>query len=309
MMLSKKMMTKGVEIQMELTDLRVVLAIMKEGNITRAAEKLGYVQSNITTRVRKLEQELGVQLFTRNTKGVVPTEKGRIFSQYASSILHMVEDAALAVKEPDQPCGPLAIGVVETFASSAAFMSALTDFQSKYPEVALSLVTGTSPQNYAKVQNRELDGAFCTGEFDLSLMQVAYEIQEEVFLLQGGQEPDASDPDVAKASWIVFPRGCPLRAAIEDWLQTKGVASINMIEVSTLDTMLNCVRSGIGYALLTESVVSADDQRLRAHTVPQQYRFVTTRLIARKEQFRSKAFSAFAKCLETAGKTPALGSL
>ncbi|MCR2804013.1 LysR family transcriptional regulator [Paenibacillus soyae] len=288
--------------------MRVMLAIMKEGNITRAAEKLGYVQSNITTRVRKLEQELGVQLFHRNTKGVVPTEKGLLFSQYASKILHMVEDAALAVKEPDQPCGPLAIGVVETIASSAAFIRALSDFQSKYPEVSLSLVTGTSPQNYAKVQNRELDGAFCTGEYDLSQVQVAYEIQEEVFLFQGGQDPGSSAPDVAKASWIVFPKGCPLRASIENWVQTKGAASMNMIEVSTLDTMLNCVRSGIGYALLTESVVTADDRRLRVHSVPQPYRFVTTRLISRKEQFRSKAFSAFAKCVESAGKASALES-
>ncbi|WP_281887438.1 LysR family transcriptional regulator [Paenibacillus sp. YYML68] len=286
---------------MELTDLRVVLAIVKEGNITRAAEKLGYVQSNITTRVRKLEQELGVQLFHRSTKGVEPTEKGLLFSRYASSILHMVEDAALAVKEPDQPCGPLVIGVVETIASSAAFIRALSDFQINYPEVSLSLVTGTSPLNYSRLQNRELDGAFCTGEFDLSSMQVAYEIQEEVILLQGSQ--DASAPEVAKASWIVFPKGCPLRAAVEHWLQTQGVASMNMIEVSALDTMLNCVRAGIGYALLTESVVTSDDERLRAHSVPEPYRYVTTRLISRKEQFRSKAFSAFAACVESAGKT------
>lgn len=286
---------------MELTDLKVFMAIMEEGSITRAAEKLGYVQSNITTRVRKIESELGAQLFHRNPKGVIPTEKGLVFHKYASNILLMVNEAIKAVKEPDYPCGPLAIGVVETVASSGPFIRALTEFQSKYPEVALSLITGTSPQNYEKVLNHQLDGAFFTGEFDLSPLQVAYEIPEEVVLLTAADGKESSAPDVTNTAWVVFPKGCPLRTANEDWLQSEGVPPANMIEISTLETMLNCVRAGIGYALLTESAVAVDDDRVCAHPVPERYRFVTTRLVSRKEQFHSKAFAAFADCVKATG--------
>lgn len=146
--------------------------------------------------------------------------------------------------------------------------------------------------------NHELDGAFFTGEFDLSPLKVAYEIREEVLLLTDGK---AASPDVANVTWVVFPKGCPLRAASVDWLHGQGISSVNMIEVSTLDTMLNCVRAGIGYALLTESVIAEDDVRLRAHPVPERYRFVTTRLVTRKEQFSSRAFAAFADCVRGAG--------
>lgn len=115
--------------RVELTDLKVFIAIIQEGSITRAAEKLDYVQSNISMRVRKMELELGVQLFHRTPKGVVPIEKGLVFSQYASDILHKVEEAIMSIQEPEYPSGPLTIGVVETIASTPSFISALSDFQ------------------------------------------------------------------------------------------------------------------------------------------------------------------------------------
>ncbi|GGD84159.1 LysR family transcriptional regulator [Paenibacillus nasutitermitis] len=286
---------------MDLTDLKVFLAIVEEGSLTRAAQKLDYVQSNVTTRVRKLEMELGAQLFHRNPKGVKPTERGLVFRNYAVDILHMVEEAIMAVKEPDYPCGPLVIGVVETIASSQPFIRALSDFQKTYPEVALSLITGTSPQNYEKVLNHQLDGAFCTGEFDLSSLHTAHEIREEVFLLTAADGTDTlASPDVANAAWVVFPKGCPFRAAIEDWLGSEGASPANIIEISTMETMLNCVRAGIGYALLTESAVTVADDRVRVHPVPERYRFATTRLVSRNERFHNKAFAAFANCIRAA---------
>lgn len=287
---------------MDLTDLKVFMTIMEEGSITRAAEKLDYVQSNITTRVRKLETELGTRLFHRNPKGVVPTEKGLVFHKYAADILLMVKEAIDVIQEPEYPSGPLAIGVVETVANSRAFIRALTEFQSKYPEVSLSLITGTSQQNYEKVLSRQLDGAFCTGELDLSRLQVAYEIREEVVLLTSTTGKDSSSsPDIANAAWVVFPKGCPLRATIEDWYHSEGTTSANMIEISNLETMLNCVRAGIGYTILTESAMVIGDDRLCAHSVPKRYRFVNTRLVSRKEQFHSKAFAAFAECVRAEG--------
>ncbi|WP_308639596.1 LysR substrate-binding domain-containing protein [Paenibacillus silvisoli] len=216
-------------------------------------------------------------------------------------LLHRVEEAIKSVQEPDFPSGPLTIDVVETVASTPSFIRALSDFQMKYSQVALSLVTGTSQQNYEKVLNRELDGAFFTGEFDLAPFKVAYEIREEVLLLTNA-DGHASPLELANVTWVVFPKRCPLRAASVDWLHRQGVHAANTIEVSNLDTMLNCVRAGIGYTILTESVIAEDDGRLRAHPVPERHRFVTTRLVTRKERLSSKAFEAFADCVREAGK-------
>ncbi|WP_258168297.1 LysR family transcriptional regulator [Paenibacillus sp. AR247] len=78
---------------MELSDLKVFLAIAEERNISRAAERLGYVQSNVTARIRKLEEELGLPLFYRHPKGVTLTDKGVTFSEYAKNILNLSEEA------------------------------------------------------------------------------------------------------------------------------------------------------------------------------------------------------------------------
>ncbi|WP_372663410.1 LysR family transcriptional regulator [Cohnella sp.] len=287
---------------MELMDLKVVLAIMEEGSVSSAARRLDYVQSNVTARVRKLEMELGVQLFNRNPKGVTPTEKGLALCKYASDILRMADEALMAVKEPDYPCGPLTIGIVETIASSGPFIQALSEFQRRYPEVSLSLITGTSPQNYEKVLNRQLDGAFFTGDFNMSALEVEAEIRDEVVLLTTSEVHQSSEaPNIANAVWVVFPKGCPFRVASEEWLRNEGTPITNMIEISTLETMLNCVRAGLGFALLPKSVITLADERLRAYPVPEQYRYTTTRLVRRNEPFCSKAFAAFSECVRASG--------
>ncbi|RUT31600.1 LysR family transcriptional regulator [Paenibacillus zeisoli] len=285
---------------MELTDLKVVMAIIEEGSISRAAQRLDYVQSNVTARVRKLESELGIQLFNRHPKGVTPTERGLAFSKYALDIIRMAEEAVMAVREPDYPSGPLTIGIVETFASSGPFIKALSEFQRLYPEVALSLINGTSPQNYEKVLNHQLDGAFYTGDFDKSLLEIEVEIRDKVVLLTAaeGQGSSSEIPSIANAAWVVFPKGCPFRTASEEWLRSEGTLNANLIEISTMDMMLNCVQAGLGYALVPESVISGADHRLCVYPVPKRYQYATTRLVRRKEQFRSKAFAAFAKCLK-----------
>lgn len=101
---------------------------------------------------------------------------------------------------------------------------------------------------------------------------------------------------------LSIPGSCPLRKANKCWLQKDGISFDNTIEVSTLDTMLSCVRAGIGNTLLTESVVDQKDEKIKAYQVPEQFRFVTSRLVTRKRPFLSRAFTAFAACFAEADK-------
>jgi DNA-binding transcriptional LysR family regulator len=282
-------------------DLRVVKAIVEEGSISKAANKLDYVQSNITARVQKLELELGVSLFHRHPKGVTPTEKGHLLSKYAHDILRMTQEAAMAVKEPDHPSGELKVGVVETVTSSPLFIQGLTHFQQRYPDVTISLITGTSPQNYDRLINRELDGAFCTGDLSVSKLEIEMIIEDTVMLLTKKTEnAPFKFKNAPSATWIVFPKGCPFRATIEKWVHQDRGEKANVIEVSTTETMLNCVRSGLGYALMPNSVLAKDDT-ICTHEIPEQYRYATTRLIRRSEKFQSKSLIAFTHCLKEVG--------
>jgi DNA-binding transcriptional LysR family regulator len=74
---------------MDLADLRIFRAVVEQRGITRAAEKLNRVQSNVTTRIRQLEDDLGVELFIREGKRLHLSPTGRVLIDYADHLLDL----------------------------------------------------------------------------------------------------------------------------------------------------------------------------------------------------------------------------
>ncbi|MEF3302072.1 LysR family transcriptional regulator [Paenibacillus sp. GYB003] len=284
---------------MELTDLKIFAAVAEEGSISGAAERLEYVQSNVTARIRKLESELGASLFRRHPKGVELTEKGAVFREYAALILKLSEEAANAVKETEFPSGPLAVGVVETV-TCGNFMNAIAEFQSRYPDVSLSLVTGTSSELLTQVLDRRLDGAFVTGDVDSSVLVREYAERDEIVLLSGG-DPSEPYPDLAKVRWAVSPIGCPFRAVLERWLQREGIAFRNKIEIGSLETLLNSVKAGLACTLLPRSVLTGAYDKLSVRPIPEEFRYAEASLVRRDDPLPKRAFAAFADMVRVRG--------
>lgn len=279
---------------MELTDLKVFLKIAEEGNITRAAEQLGYVQSNVTARVKKLENELGVPLLNRHSSGVTLTEKGRTFRDYACTILNLSEEAVRAVQETPFPSGSLTIGVVDTV-HCGHFIKSLSDYQTMYPDVTLSLLTGSSSELITQVLNYQLDGAFVTGNIPPKLVADYIEEDEVKLLTKSKEQPF---PDLAVTKWAVAPAGCPFRSILERWLLSEGIPMTNMIEVSSLETQLGIVQSGLAATLLPTSVLSGEFANMGSFSIPEAFRHTSTSLIRRNDRFRNKAFSAFTELVK-----------
>ncbi|WP_339294443.1 LysR family transcriptional regulator [Paenibacillus sp. FSL W7-1279] len=279
---------------MELTDLKVFLKIAEEGNITRAAEQLGYVQSNVTARVKKLENELGVPLLNRHSSGVTLTEKGHTFRDYACTILNLSEEAVRAVQETPYPSGSLTIGVVDTV-HCGHFIKSLSDYQTMYPDVTLSLLTGSSSELITQVLNYQLDGAFVTGNIPPKLVADYIEEDEVKLLTKSKEQPF---PDLAVTKWAVAPAGCPFRSILERWLLSEGIPMTNMIEVSSLETQLGIVQSGLAATLLPTSVLSGEFANMGSFSIPEAFRHTSTSLIRRNDRFRNKAFSAFTELVK-----------
>ena len=78
---------------MDADDLRIVEAVARIGSMNRAAAELNMVQSNVTARIRLLEEELGVQLFVRHSRGVEPSEAGLRLLSYVEQIRVLFEQA------------------------------------------------------------------------------------------------------------------------------------------------------------------------------------------------------------------------
>ena len=82
-----------LDVPMDGADLKVFAAVARIGGMNRAANELHTVQSNVTARVRTLEEELGVQLFHRGRKGVTLTAAGERLLPYAIKVTHLLEEA------------------------------------------------------------------------------------------------------------------------------------------------------------------------------------------------------------------------
>src|SRR5262245_13795013 len=134
---------------MDLGDLNIFRAVVQEGGITRAAEKLHRVQSNVTTRVRQLEQELGVDLFIREGKRMHLSPAGKLLLDYADRLIDLAEEAREAVHDA-KPRGLFRLGSIES-AAAVRLPAPLNDYHHRYPEVTLELHTGTIPDLSAKV--------------------------------------------------------------------------------------------------------------------------------------------------------------
>jgi len=102
---------------MDASDLRIFEAVARLGGMNRAAAELHTVQSNVTARIRLLEEELGAPLFTRHSRGVALTPAGERLLPYAQRVRHLLDDARRAVVDDGRPKGRLTIGSLETTAA------------------------------------------------------------------------------------------------------------------------------------------------------------------------------------------------
>lgn len=102
------------------------------------------------------------------------------------------------------------------------FMRALSAFQTEYPDVSMSLLTGTSSELLAKVMNHQLDGAFVTGKIESDKIVIEYMEQDELQLLT--QKAGDAYPDLAKTRWALSPKGCPFKHTLEEWLRSEGIS-------------------------------------------------------------------------------------
>src|SRR5438046_10452760 len=84
---------------MDLSDLRIFSAVVREGGVTRAAERLHRVQSNVTTRIRQLEEDLGAALFIREGKRLHLAPAGQVLIDYADRLLALADEARAAVQD------------------------------------------------------------------------------------------------------------------------------------------------------------------------------------------------------------------
>ena len=287
---------------MNLSDLTIFRAVVREGGITRAAEHLHRVQSNVTTRIRQLEEELQVPLFIREGKRLHLAPAGKILLGYADRLLALAEEAESAIRDP-HPRGVFRLGSMESTAA-VRLPAILSEYGARYPKVQLELRTGAPKDLSTALLNGELDAALVAEPVAEARFESRLAFVEKTVIVTGADFPAINLEDGVPKTMLVFENGCPHRRLLEDWYASRGDLPERTIELGSYHAMLGCVIAGMGAALLPESVLGTfpEAKRLIRHPLPEGMDTLKTFLIWRKDA-TSPNVEALAEIIAGGAKT------
>lgn len=282
---------------MNIKDLIIFQTVANCGSINQAAKTLNYVQSNVTSRIQKLEQDLKIKLFHRHQRGITLTNEGHALIPYAQQIISLADKIKMIAEDNDSPTGKLDIASVETVIKLPLILSA---YLKQYKEVELTLSTGVTAELKEKVLQYKIDGAFVTKSEitnDANLMEV--EVFHEKLVLIASNTTKTID-EIIELPLLRFSDGCGYRAKLDEWLKDKHIEPTKVMELGTLETTLGSVISGLGIAYVPYSAVEeyAAQNLIRCYELPKEYSHITTIFIYRKSDYLTPAVQKFIETIE-----------
>ncbi len=242
---------------LDLITLDIFRAVVRENGVTRAAARLNRVQSNVTTRIKQLEEDLGVSLFTRDGRRMVLTPAGRELLPFAERLLSLAGEARHAVSEV-VPRGRLRLGAMESTAASR-LPSMLAHYRRQWREVSIELVIDTSEALTQQLRDFALDAIFVAGPLDVSdliLFECESACFEELLLVTPHGHPQIQGPaDLKLDTMVAFDRGCAYRRVGEKWFAQAGAQPDRIVEVGAYHSLLAWIAAGSGFGFAPRSML------------------------------------------------------
>jgi DNA-binding transcriptional LysR family regulator len=173
-------------LSMDIRQIRYFLAIVQEGQFTKAANKLNIAQPPLSQQIKLLEKELGVKLLIRGAKGVELTEAGQVFAVRAEQILNLAGSTKKELIDLSKGHhGAISIGTVSSSGASI-LPKYIKEFNESYPDVTFQVLEG----NTIKIMDLVNKGVV-----NLGIVRTPFNLNNYDYIIQGSNEPD--DPMVA----------------------------------------------------------------------------------------------------------------
>lgn len=238
---------------MNLIGLRALVALADTGSVGRAASALGLTQPALTRRIQNLEAHLGVSLLDRTTKPPTLTTTGRRVLDGGRRVLRSLTELESSCRADSEVGGLFRLGVAYGLAEDV-LAEPLTELQRGFPKLELIVKTGWTKQLLEELDHAALDGVlgFLPTDRPDALKSARTLAQEAVAVVAPRHWPaegkSASIPlhDVA---WVLNPRGCSYRSALEAQLDRQGVPVRVAMEVVGRELQLSLVARGAGLGL------------------------------------------------------------
>ena len=281
---------------MELRQLEYFQMASRLKNITRAAERLRVSQPNITVAIKKLEAELGIQLFDRSQKQLSLTPEGAVFLARVEVALRNIQDAVLEVNDYKQlQKGTIKIGIPPMM-GAYLFPRIFSSFQRRYSHLDVYLHEEGSVAIREQLERDELDFGIIIIPDSSSNLQLLPMARSQIVCCV----PEDSDlaarkavtlQDIEERSLIMLKEGSFLRQTMLQKMKAADVTPNIVLESNQVVTILGLVASGVGNAFLLE-MIARDAPGVRAIPLATPV-YVDVGLAWKRDRYISRAAQSF----------------
>lgn len=286
---------------MDINQLEVLVAVAQEKSFSRAAELLNRTQPAVSQAIRRLEIEIGEQLFDRSSKDGTLTAAGEVLLDYARQILNLRRDAHNAVRELND----LHVGKVTLSANEHtvfALLPVISEFRQKYPNIKIEVQRGVASRIPTEVLGRDVElGAVSFKPEDEAVKSVAV-VVDELALIVSPNHPLASKEivsvkDLGKESFIAHNAVSPYREKVVKTFEKYRTPLNISVELPSLEAIKRLVEQNVGIALVPRLTAQAEIERGQLVAFPVKEMRLERRLhlIYRKNSALSHAAQEFLK--------------
>ncbi len=248
---------------MDLRSIQYFVRVADLGSLTRAALHLHVAQPALSRHIRRLEDEMGVALFSRSSRGVRLTDSGQMLYEHAQRILRDVERTRDEIRAMGgTPSGKVVLGVPPTLCPILV-PRLIGRVRRESPGVDLKIVEGFSTQLQDWLLQDRIDAAVMTDTAPSRLVATAKLVDEDIVLAQAadrssGHRPRPHSVSGAELSRTPLIMTDPLRLIIEPALERAGIRLNVETELNAIETIRLMVHQRLGATLMPYSVVQAD---------------------------------------------------
>lgn len=294
---------------MELKNLESFIQVAELGSFTKAAKRLGYTQSTVSFQIRQLEEELGVPLFERIHHTVKLTAKGRSVQRLAHEMLQAAEDMKRTAGESRCLKGTIRAAMAASLCTQL-FCHDFTSFRQRYPDISLTVTTGTTEEMFRMLNQNEVDLVYTLDNhiYDRNYV-TASEEEVSVHFVASSESPLAVRKQVSTEELISCPailteKNVSYRKILDEYLASHSLELLPYLEIGDTSLICSMVEAGMGISFLPDFVTEASVRagRMIRFSVPEISVCIWKQMLYHREKWVSPEMQAVMEYLQRTEK-------
>lgn len=294
---------------MELKNLESFIQVAELGSFTKAAKRLGYTQSTVSFQIRQLEEELGVPLFERFHHTVKLTAKGRSVQRLAHEMLQAAEDMKRTAGESRSLKGTIRAAMAASLCTQL-FCHDFTSFRQRYPDISLTVTTGTTEEMFRMLNQNEVDLVYTLDNhiYDRNYI-TASEEEVSVHFVASSESPLAVKKQVSAEELISCPailteKNVSYRKLLDEYLASHSLELLPYLEIGDTSLICSMVEAGMGISFLPDFVTEASVRagRMIRFSVPEISVCIWKQMLYHREKWVSPEMQAVMEYLQRTEK-------